>query len=245
MATADFTSHSRSNLDSSDSAVLYLLDTCYAGGATVYGKREVFAAAGIELPTDNSWTKEICRHLRNANGQPMTVAQLHGRMMQSMADEILAVTPVHSELTPSAEGSIILAPARGILHPYSHETSRDDTRGQPMVLISVQLRDLTGPPSVEEFKNWLLTHRPSMIHSVKIEVSGYHTSFSGVLLLTLPVSVWVCLRGDPAYAFVRFVMSDNLTGWSATLAERPHYRGAENVRPGSSSGAFAGWKPLR
>lgn len=177
----------------------------------------------------------------------MTVAQLHGRMMQSLADQILTVTPVHSELTPSAEGSIVLAPMRGLLNPYGHETLRDNTRGQPMVLISVQLSNLTGPPSVEEFKTWLLTHRPSMIRSVKIEVSGYYhtSSFSGVLLLTLPVSVWVCLRGDLAYSFVRFVTSDNLTSGPVTLAERPHYPGVENVRPGSSSRVFSGWKPLR
>lgn len=241
----DFTTQSRATLDTSDGTVLYLLDTCYAAGAMVDGNREVFAAAGIELPTDNSWTKKVCRHLRNANGKPMTVAQLHGKMMQSLADKVLAVTPVHSELTPSADGSIVLAPVRGLVRPYGDETAKDDTRGQPTVLISVQLEDMTEPPSVEQFKNWLLTHRPSMIHSVKIEVSGYHKFFSGLLLLTLPVSVWVCLRGDPAYSFVRFVTSSNLTGGSLTLAERPRHPGIENVRPGSSSGASSVGKPLR
>lgn len=234
VARVDFTTQSRANLDLSDAAVLYLLDTCYAAGAAVDGNREVFAAAaaGIELPTDSSWTKEVCRHLRNANGKPMTVAQLHGRMMQSLADGRLPVTPVHSELAPSAEGSIVLAPVSVnglLLNPYGIETSREeDTRGQPMVLISVQLKDMTGPPSIEPFKTWLLAHQASIIHSgsVKIEVSGCHTffsGFSGVLLLTLPVSVWVCLRADPAYSFVRFVTSDNeyLAGRPLTLAERP------------------------
>lgn len=54
VARVDFTTQSRANLDSSDAAVLYLLDTCYTAGAMVDGNREVFAAAGNELPTDNS-----------------------------------------------------------------------------------------------------------------------------------------------------------------------------------------------
>lgn len=210
------------------------------------GNREVFAAAGIELPTDSGWTTELCALLKNANGKPMTVAQLHGKMMQSFANGKLAVTPVHSELTPTMEGSIILAPFRGVATPYSEAS--EDTRGQPMVLISVQLEDMTKSPSVEEFKSWLTTHRPSMIHSVKIEVSGFHTSFSGLLLLTVPVSVWVCLRGDPAYTFVRFVTSSNLVHRPLTLTERPRNQGQgiENVRPGSSSAsAYSTWKPLR
>lgn len=230
-------------MDNADAAVLYLLDTCYASGATVGGNREVFAAAGIELPTDSSWTKEFCRQLKSVNRKPITVAQLHGKMMQSLAEKRLAVTPVHSELTPTMEGSIVLAPVQGLTKPYSGEAP-EDTRGLPRVLISVQLEDMTGPPSVEEFKNWLTTHRPSMIHSVRIEVCGYHTSFSGFLLLTIPVSVWVCLRGDPAYCFVRFVTSSNLVGGPLTLSQRSRNPGIENVRPGSSSASSA-WKPLR
>jgi hypothetical protein len=194
-----------------NAAVLYLLDACYASGPTVDANREVFAATGIELPTDRSWTKELCRQLKHVNHTPITVAQLHGKMMQSLADERLAVVPVHSELKPTMEGSIVIAPVRGLTKPYSSEAPEDTTRGLPMVLISVQLEDMTGSASVEEFKNWLTTHRPSMTHSVEIEVCGYHTSFFGVvvLLLTIPVSVWVCLRGDPAYCFVRFVTSSN------------------------------------
>ena len=240
----DFTIQSRANLDTSNAAVLYLLDCCYASGPTADCNREAFAAAGIELPTDKSWTKELCRHLKDVNGAPITVAQLHGKMMRSLADGKLAVTPVHSDLAPSMEGSIVLAPVRGLAQPYSGGAS-EDTRGQPRVLISVQLEDMTGPPSVEEFKNWLITHRPSMIHSVNIEVSGFHTSFSGVLLLVLPVSVWVCLRGDPAYCFVRFVTGSNLVGGPLTLTQRPRNPGIENVRPGSSSSASSIWKPLR
>lgn len=163
--------------------------------------------------------------------------------MKSFAEGRLASTPVHSELSSTMEGSIILAPVTGLIAPYQLGNP-DDVRGIPMVLISVQLKDLTDPPSVEEFKRWLTTHRPSMIHSVKIEVSGYHTSFSGVLLLTLPVSVWVCLRGDPAYSFVRFVTSRNLDTAPLALAQRPAYQGIENIRPGSSSSSSAS-KPMR
>ena len=243
MARADFTTQARANLDYSNAAVLYLLDTCHGSAATLHGNREVFAAASIELPTDSSWTFELCRQLRNANRRPITVAQLHGKMIESFAEGRLAVTPVHSELTESMEGSIILAPVTGSIAPYS-VGAPEDTQNMPIVLISVQLEDMTSPPNVEDFKRWLTTNRPAMIHSVRIEVSGFHTSFSGVLLLTLPVSVWVCLRGDPSYSFVRFVTSPNLAGGFPILTPRSGYPGIENVRPGSSSSSSSS-KPLR
>lgn len=132
--------------------------------------------------------------------------------MQSLADGKLAVTPVHSELTPSMEGSIVLASVRGVAKPYSDEVSKD-TREQPVVLISVQLEDMTEERSIEEFQNWLITHQPSMIHSVKIEVSEYHSSLSRILLLLiLPIPIWICVRDDPAYRFVGFITSSNPVG---------------------------------
>ena len=163
--------------------------------------------------------------------------------MKSFAEGRLAVTPVHSELTPSMEGSIVLAPVGGFISPYKLDNT-EETRGMPMVLKSVQLQDLTNPSNEEEFKKWLTTHRPSMIHSVKIEVTGYHTSFSGIILLTIPVSVWVCLRGDLAYSFVRFITSGNLVDSSLGLAQRPRYPGVENLPPETpSSSSYS--KPLR
>jgi hypothetical protein len=234
----------RANLDLSDASVLYLLDTCHGSAAAMDANREIFAA-GIELFSDKTWSAEVCRHIRDTNRKPITVAQLHGKMMKSFANGILATTPVHSELSPAMEGSIVIAPVTGLVTPYQRDDP-ENTRGMPTVLISVQLQNLTGPPMVAEFQKWLSTHRPSMIHSVTIDVSGYHTSFSGVLLLTLPVSVWVCLRGDPAYTFVRFVSSTNLISAPMSLAPRPRYPGIENVRPGSSSSSFSSvFKPLR
>ena len=237
IAKADFTMQSRANLDITDAAVLYLLDTCYASGLTTEYNREVFAAAatGTELPTagtdSSNWTKELCRHLQNVKGTPITVAQLHGMMMQSLADGKLAVTPVHSEPTPSMQGrSIVLAPlilSRGGVpansKPYREEEvfkeEGNPRQEQPMVLISVQLEEKNMPKAsnsivVEELKDWLIhvatTHRPSSmirLMIMKIEVVEYRSSFPrGILLLiTLPIPVWVCLRGDPAYCFVRFV----------------------------------------
>lgn len=214
---ADFTIQARATLDYSRAAVLYLLDTCHGSAAGLNGHREIFAASSIELPTDKEWTFELCRHLRNVNRKPITVAQLHGMMIKSFAEGTLAVTPVHSELTESMEGSIILAPVTGPIQPY-RAGDPEDPRHTPMVLIAAQLEDMTSPPSVDDFKRWLVTNRPAMIHSVRIDVSGFHTSFSGVLLLTVPVSVWICLRSDPAYSFVRFVTSPNLVGETPVLA---------------------------
>lgn len=138
-ASADFTSQSRANLDSvSDSAVLYLLDTGIRAAGTPVNTdadREIFAASFLKIdpvPTattnsnssgdnngNSNWTKELCRHLRNASrrNEPMTVAQLHGEMIQSLAEigadgqRKLPVVPVHSQLiSPMKGGSIVLAP---------------------------------------------------------------------------------------------------------------------------------------
>lgn len=142
----DFTTQTRVLLDTSDATILYLLDSGYAAPPLADTTREVFAAAAAKPATafsifsfnnrtctscDNNsnsngnsinsddggnWTKELCRHLRNAKSKgngtptPITVAQLYSQMMQSLADGKLAVTPVHPELTPSMEGrSIVLA----------------------------------------------------------------------------------------------------------------------------------------
>lgn len=207
--------------------------------------REIFAASGVELFSDKTWSAELCRQIRHADRKPITVAQLHEKMMKSFANGILATTPVHSELSSSMEGSIVIAPVTDLVTP-NQRGDPENTRGMSTVLISVQLQDLTAQPMVAGFQKWLSTHRPSMIHSVTIDVSGYHTSFSGVLLLTLPISVWVCLRGDPAYSFVRFVSSTNLISTPMSLAPRPRHPGIENVPPGSSSSSFSSvFRPLR
>lgn len=223
IARADFTIQARANLDLSAAAVLYLLDTCHGSAATLDGNREIFAASSIEPPTDNSWTAELCRHLRSANRKPVTVAQLHGKMMKSFADGRLAVTPVHSQLSESMEGSIILAPLTVLVAPPYKAEVQQDQENAPTVLISVKLKDSTTPLQVEEFRKWLITNRPSMANSVKVDVTGYHhTAFSGIMLLRIPVPVWVCLRSDPAYSFVDLVRSGNLAvPPQFSLAERP------------------------
>jgi hypothetical protein len=82
---------------------------------------------------------------------------------------------MHSELTPSMKGSIVLTCVEGVIAPYEPDEA-EEPRGMPIVLISVQLKDLTKAPSVEEFKKWLTTHRTSMILnafvSLKLKMCG-------------------------------------------------------------------------
>ena len=140
-ASVDFTTQSRANLDMiSDSALLYLLDTgVHASGSpiTTNAERELLAAIKIDpmmiatTDTDSNsddddhygngnWTKQLCQYLRIASrtNEPLTVAQLFGKMIQSLLEADahadggkLDDYPVHSRLMPSMGGrSIILAP---------------------------------------------------------------------------------------------------------------------------------------
>ena len=188
--------------------MLYLLDTSHGSAASLPGCHEILAASSVNAPSNSSWTTELCRHLRNINRQPITVAQLYAKMMKSFAEGRLASNLVRLNVPDSN----VLAPVQNPTTPYELGDP-EDVRGMPMALISAQLKCLTDPPSIEEIKHLLTTHGRAMRQSVKIEVNGYHrTCFSGVVLvlLTLPISVWACLHHNPAYTFVRFVMSGNL-----------------------------------
>ncbi|MCJ1348680.1 hypothetical protein MMC31_006913, partial [Peltigera leucophlebia] len=74
-------------------------------------EKEVFASSAVELPTVSTlWTKFVTKTLKSFNKVPVTVAQLHGRMMKHCVTEELVTTPVLSEL--GMFGSVVLAQVR-------------------------------------------------------------------------------------------------------------------------------------
>ncbi|KUJ23891.1 uncharacterized protein LY89DRAFT_776104 [Mollisia scopiformis] len=74
------------------------------------------------------------------------------------------------------------------------------------ILLAIRLeRDALDIPQWTE----LLRNLPS--EAIDIRIEGVYQSFSTLLLLRMPVAVWDLLPQNPAYSFVGFVTSDNLS----------------------------------
>lgn len=115
---------------------------------------------------NGNWTQKLCGHLRVASrrNEPMTVAQLCSKMIQSIleADEAeVADFPVHSGLMPSMEGrSIVLAPESArkwtgfgeLPKPHNDSDSGSDP-APPEVLIDKNDGPLKVKPQVHERKH--------------------------------------------------------------------------------------------
>jgi hypothetical protein len=61
-----------------------------------------------------------------------------------------------------------------------------------------------------DHESWLEWIRNAPSEAEKIHVEGRYDSFSTLLLLRMPVSVWNLLPENPAYSFVGFVISENM-----------------------------------
>lgn len=96
------------------------------------------------------------------------------------------------------------------MNPRKRKRSEEDPSSEdtecPQILLAIRLdkEEL----DIAAWKECLLRQLPPQAKGIKIE--GIYKSFSTLLLLRVPVSVWDLLPSKPAYSFVGFVTSNNM-----------------------------------
>ena len=204
----------------SDAHFLFLLDCCFASSAVFSAKGEVLAASAIDRVTPSSGQQEsfsrvLASTLLALNGRPITVAQLHGKLMRDYYDGDLKTTPVHTELSDdlARSGSIVLAPLQDAPAPpprNKRENPWPATANEPKILIAVTLSDTEQVPDVTQWKRGLMRDLPSGIEDIDITLTGFYTGQSALLVVKVPIAVWSALVSRPGYRFLGMTRSDNL-----------------------------------
>lgn len=193
--------------------ILYVFDSCSAGAAGIYDGPELFAACGWNdiagASLVKSFTQTLINKLREFDGAPRTVAQIFAAIFREAAENEMSAMPVH--LPHSKKHSITLSKLPLPQPPRPESSSRRiselATTPTPThrVLISVEVRDRTGLPDIQEWVKYLTTNIPSGVLSADVSV---HSAFEGstVILLTLPLEVWTMLPSNiESYKFVAHV----------------------------------------
>lgn len=80
---------------------------------------------------------------------------------------------------------------------------------QVLISISVDSNEIENNTS-ENIKIWTETLRLLPSSAKKIKIEGFFGSFSKLILVSMPVSIWDMLPKNPAYSFVGFVTTNNM-----------------------------------
>ncbi|KAH6718763.1 hypothetical protein BKA61DRAFT_596219 [Leptodontidium sp. MPI-SDFR-AT-0119] len=145
-------------------------------------------------------------------------------------------TPVHCLLTTERlNRSIMLAPLRSsnaledeteskappgkiqlnVSDPTTYSKGFEQISGYPEVLISVRLEEdyLADDADEEDEKRqhpWREWFRNIPNAAKNVTIHGVYRSFSTLLVMSMPISLWNILPAHPAYSFIGFVKSGNL-----------------------------------
>ncbi|KAL8671159.1 MAG: hypothetical protein Q9168_004336 [Polycauliona sp. 1 TL-2023] len=200
------------------SDVVYLIDGCCTSSIALRPGEELLASSAVEIPSPDmsfSMTRQIHDMLLEQQSRPITIAQIHAKILQHAYQYYgrdiksqLRVIPVHPELNVKQKGSIVLAP----LNPSNDSTLPDPYLqvlptasllhpDGPKVLISVHLSDVhTIQPTLDSWMKWLSAIRPPYIRDTETSVVSVHTTYTSTLVLfEVPAAVHSSMRGHPAY----------------------------------------------
>lgn len=114
----------------------------------------------------------------------------------------------------SASGSVTTFQSDGTSGPSSGNTtssiSSNPEKAQVLISVSVDSSQIENKQS-ENVKLWTEILRLFPPSATGIKVQGFYGSFSKLVLISMPVSIWDVLPENPAYSFIGFVTTDNLT----------------------------------
>lgn len=113
--------------------------------------------------------------------------------LASTSQSLMLSSEVSSEVSFESSTSIQSSPPEG-----------------PRVLLALSLGADAGIPDVESWAHWLSTDIPYEIQGIEIRIEAAYRSHSTSILVSLPVNVWIHLRGTSAYRFIDLVTSTNL-----------------------------------
>ncbi|KAI4271607.1 MAG: hypothetical protein LQ337_005891 [Flavoplaca oasis] len=253
-------------LELHDSDVAYLLDSCYGTSLALKTGKELLASSSVEIVSTASgmtgFTRQLCDLLEKQERKPITLAHIHAKLLKKHFAGIdntimgLELTPVHTELNPNQQGSLILAPLRTSSFrnpvPWPSRNVPFLDRDHLKVQISVHMWN-TKIPELQNWVKWLTTNKPPFIRELEISVATACRTGSLLVTLIIPAAVHSAMHGNPAYQMIGYVQSNDL--WVPTISQPDLPRrfeglqirpgGSENIRPGSSSSSGKGSSQLR
>jgi hypothetical protein len=209
--------------------VLLLLDCCNAASAVTkgigYKTMEVLAGCARESlalgpggPVHGSpFTHCIDKYLRSCASLPhgFFVTELQAKL--SFDNILKNQCPVHNFLTRN-ENPILLKPLTTSVAVGGIEDTYDPQDSDTRVLLSVTLKG-NARDTIEKFERWLTTVNAEIFADAKSKIigdakwckieAGFESS-SALLLVSMPVSIWAGLSGDPAFNFLGFITSKNI-----------------------------------
>ncbi|KAL8999176.1 MAG: hypothetical protein Q9169_001955 [Polycauliona sp. 2 TL-2023] len=161
---------------------------------------------------------DICQRY----SEPDTLLMFTMEAIQSRSPEerdmSLGPTPVHTEIHPNQQVSLVLAPLQTdsfgdpILSPSLNLPMLEED--EPEVQITVHLWD-TSLSELQDWVRWFIVNRQPFVRELEITVASACETFvhgSGSLLVTLimPAAVHNAMHGDAAYQMVCYVRSSNI-----------------------------------
>jgi len=125
------------------------------------------------------------------------------------SQEMPSITPQVVTPQPDRDGSIVSS-----TNPKKRKAPAEEEPKWPQIVLSVRLDE--AELDIVTWREWIRS-LPTEARDIKIE--GMYKSFSTLLLIRMPVSVWNLLPDDRAYSFVGYVTSENLA--------MPHDQGSQ------------------
>jgi hypothetical protein len=99
--------------------------------------------------------------------------------------------------------------------------------------ITAHLNTKITPQNINEITTWFTTSVPTNVRRIDIQFEGVFESESYVVMFTVPIEVWTCLRSDLGYRMTGLTKGGNklLQRSSQVLGAKAAPKGGENVRP--------------
>jgi ankyrin repeat protein len=205
--------------------VLLILDCCHAAGAVTKGSAstmEILAGCSREAKAvapgggrviGSPFTHTLIEHLEKGAENPhgLIISELQTRLS---FDKILEnQSPVHVVLAghfkPIKLKPIHLGKEEDIQENKTSEPSKPGVRA----ILAINFRE-DQLPKPEDFFQWLDSQRPKEVDKVEVTelemgIEGLFRSYSTLVLLSMPLSMWAHFQESPGCSLVGFVQSSN------------------------------------
>lgn len=185
---------------------------------------------------ETCFTNALLRTLRrglDGSQRSTTFAEIYAHMMKNKSDFGLEAIPIH---VTTSKPSIAIRRLAGAGPSQSPKEDEINKPGTLKATITAHLDGELTPQNINELKTWFTTSIPSNVRQIDVQFDGVFETESYIVVLTVPIEVWSCLRADEAYGILGLTKGGNKllhTGTGQVLGTTAAPKGRENLRPGS------------
>jgi hypothetical protein len=216
--------------------VVQVLDCCCAVEAITGVEIETLAAAvdtaGSKIRTSFTsallWT--LRRDIKGSRGSTRTFAEMYAHIMRNNSTFGLEAHLIH---VIGSKPSVAIRRLAGAGLPSSVTGDEQNKPGILRATITAHLNTKITPQNINEITTWFTTSVPTNVRRIDIQFEGVFESESYVVMFTVPIEVWTCLRSDLGYRMTGLTKGGNklLQRSSQVLDAKAAPKGGENVRP--------------